>query len=128
MRRRWNLWRTVLVLAIVGGLLSTAGLAFAQSSQLFDLGCWGTVTSGGGERQSGSFTVRDATGQVAVGQSQSGQFTLRSGVVQDWSNSQTAGAFMPAAASVVPAEAAEDGVIFLPIIQNFVRSVRTCNY
>ncbi len=128
MRKAWRLWQAVLVLVIVGGLLSVAGLAFAQSSQAFDLGCWAAVTSGGGERQSGSYTLRDATGQTAVGQTQSGQFTLRSGVVQNWSATQVAGARMPDAGAVIPAEAAEDGVVFLPIIQNFVRSVRTCNY
>ncbi len=128
MRKAWRLWQAVLVLVIVGGLLSVAGLAFAQSSQAYDLGCWAAVTSGGGERQSGSYALRDATGQTAVGQTQSGQFTLRSGVIQNFSTLQATGARMPDAGSVVPAEAADDGVVFLPIIQNFVRSVRACNY
>jgi hypothetical protein len=126
MNNSFRLWRMVMIVAIVGGLLSVTGLAMAQSSAAYDLGCWGTITSGGGQRQSGSFVLRDATGQTAVGQANSSQFRLHAGYVQNWATLQNAAAL--SAEGVMPAVIEEDGTVFLPIVQNFVRLVRPCSF
>ncbi len=126
MNSSFRLWRIVMIVAIVAGLLSVTGLAMAQSSAAYDLGCWGTITSGGGQRQSGSFVLRDATGQTAVGQANSSQFRLHAGYVQNWATLQNTAA--SSTEGVTPAVIEEDSTVFLPIVQNFVRLVRPCSF
>jgi hypothetical protein len=108
-----------------GGLLSVAGLAFAQSSQNYDLGCWGVTSSGGGRIQyGGTYLLNASIGQTAAGEANSGKYRLRAGYIQDWSTLSV----LDAHAAAQPAMIDGDGNIFLPIIQNFVRTVRPCNY
>ena len=125
MKAAKNLWRGVLVAVIVAGLLSVAGLAFAQSSQNYDLGCWGVTSSGGGRIQyGGTYLLNASIGQTAAGEANSGTFRLRAGYIQDWSTLSV----QDAQGAAQPAMIDGDGNIFLPIIQNFVRTVRPCNY
>ena len=125
MRKSRKLWQIVLATMIVFGLLSITGLAFAQSSQNYDLGCWGVLTSAGGRIQYGSdYLLNASIGQTAAGESTSAQYKLRAGYLQDWRTLSAASA--PSA--VEPAVLEADGNIFLPIIQNFVRTVRPCTY
>ncbi len=119
----------ILLLLIVGGLLSVAGLTLAQSSASYDLGCWGVNTVGGGERQSGSFLMRDAVGQTASGRSESSLYSLNAGYIQNWATLQsTQGAEVAVSATTSPDRIEEDGTVFLPIVQNFVRLVRPCSF
>lgn len=125
MRKSRKLWRIVLATVIVVGLLSITGLAFAQSSQNYDLGCWGVMTSAGGRIQYGSdFLLNASIGQTAAGEAISPQYKLRAGYLQDWQTLSVQSASIDAE----PAVLAADGNIFLPIIQNFVRTVRPCTY
>jgi len=125
MKASKKLWRGILVAAIVVGLLSVAGLAFAQSSQNYDLGCWGVTSSAGGRIQYGqTYLLNASIGQTAAGEANSGQYKLRAGYIQDWSTLSV----QDAHAAAQPAMIDDDGNIFLPIIQNFVRTVRPCNY
>lgn len=125
MRKSRKLWRVVLATMIVFGLLSIAGLAFAQSSQNFDLGCWGGTVSAGGRIQYGNDYVLNASiGQTAAGEANSGQYKLRVGYLQDWRTLSMSGV----QAASEPTFANADDSIFLPIIQNFVRTVRPCTY
>ena len=114
-----------LVTLIVFGLLSIAGLAFAQSSQSYDLGCWGVTTSGGGRTQIGSdYLLNSAIGQTAAGEAKNGQYKLRAGYLQDWRTLSMQSAQVAAEPAVLDAQ----GDVFLPIIQNFIRTVRPCTY
>jgi hypothetical protein len=125
MRKSRKLWRVVLATMIVLGLLSIAGLAFAQSSQNFDLGCWSGMVSAGGRIQLSETQLLNASiGQTAAGEANSGQYKLRAGYLQDWRTLSMSGA----QATAEPAHLDADGNIFLPIIQNFVRTVRPCTY
>jgi len=125
MKKNGKLWRVALATLIVFGLLSIAGLAFAQSSQNYDLGCWGVTTSGGGRVQlSNDYLLNSAIGQTAAGEANSGQFKLRAGYLQDWRTLS-----LPHVQDAVePAAFDAQSDIFLPIIQNFVRTVRPCTY
>lgn len=124
MRKSRKLWRVVLATMIVLGLLSIAGLAFAQSSQNFDLGCWGGTVSAGGRIQLSDTQLLNASiGQTAAGAANSGQYKLRAGYLQDWRTLS-----MSSAPAAEPAHFDAEDSIFLPIIQNFVRTVRPCTY
>lgn len=125
MKASKTVWRGVLVAVMVVGLLSVAGLAFAQSSQSYDLGCWGVTPSAGGRIQyGGTYLLNASIGQTAAGEANSGQYKLRAGYVQDWSTLS----IQDAHTAAQPALIEGDGDVFLPIIQNFVRTVRPCNY
>lgn len=101
-------------------LLSFAGAAFAQSSELFDLGCWGTFTSAGGRSTATSFTVSGVLGQTAAGQSGATSFTVRGGYAQDWRT-------LTPPPSVVPNDPGPERVYF-PLLGSFNRIVRPCNW
>ena len=125
MKNSRKLWRVILATMLVLGLLSVTGLAFAQSSQNYDLGCWGVLTTAGGRIQYGNdFLLNASIGQTAAGEANSPQYKLRGGYLQDWSTLSTQGA--PTASK--PADLDASGNIFLPIVQNFLRTVRPCTY
>jgi hypothetical protein len=86
------------------------------------------MTSGGGERQSGSFQLFDATGQTAAGVAASTQFTLHAGYVQNWNGLYGATNATNAMAPSAPAVIEDDETVFLPIFRNVARLVRPCTY
>ncbi len=109
----------LILFMIVVGALSITRLALAQSSQNFDLGCWGAVSSGGERRQSTSVIIQDAVGQSTGGVASSASVVLRSGYVQNW--------------VVQPAPTPQPTVLppgehksYLPWITKYVHIVRLC--
>jgi hypothetical protein len=116
-KRRWT---KVLILLLVGVLaLSAAGVAVAQSSQSYELGCWSVLTSVGGTRTSTNFQINETFGQLAPGRSTSPSYTLNAGFQQDW---RTLTPDNPAPPVIGP----DDSAIYIPLIQLTVRVTRTC--
>jgi hypothetical protein len=110
----------LLVVALLAGL-SFTGLALAQSSPSFDLGCWSVNTSAGGLQQSSSFRLNSSLGQVVAGQTNSPNFSVRLGYVQDWRTLQ------PAPGPVVTPIPNAVATIYLPVVRRSVRIVRQCS-
>ncbi|MFN8490243.1 MAG: hypothetical protein U0350_21830 [Caldilineaceae bacterium] len=104
---------------IVVGALSITSLALAQSSQNFDLGCWGAVNSGGDRRQSTSVIIQDAVGQWTGGVASSANVVLRGGYVQNWVAQPTP----TPQPTVLPSGEQKS---YLPWIANYVSIVRFC--
>ncbi len=111
---------SVSLLAVLGAL-SVAGLALAQASTRYDLGCWSVYTGGGGQRQSASVQILDVAGLWAGGQSSSPNIVLHSGYEQNWS--------LHIAPSPEPSPSPAANYkhnFFMPQIFKSIRIVRTC--
>jgi hypothetical protein len=111
--------KVTLLLILVLAALSITGIAAAQSSDNFDLGCWGALTGGGGTRESANFRVRDAFGQWAIGVSDSPSVRVRGGFIQNWN--------APPAA-ITSQQLPGNTRLFMPVISNVVRVVRACAF
>ena len=121
----------ILLALLIIGLLSTTGVALAQSSSSYDLGCWSVALGGGGERASTSYRVIDSTGYwAATGVQSGGNVRLRPGFI--WAappvGAPTGGGTTLASAAPATAEASplNGGVLYLPVVSNYIRVVRTC--
>lgn len=109
----------LLTLAVVAAL-SISGLALAQNSNLFDLGCWGSFTGGGERRISTTHIIQDSLGQPSVGTMSSSTVIIRSGYAQNWSALTTA--------QVEPAGQPITGttVVHMPLLWGFVKQTLSC--
>lgn len=114
-------WKFIAVgLVVTFVILSASGLALAQSSASFDLGCWGVFTTTGGETASPTFRVSTAVGQVVAGTMDSPNVRLRIGYLQDWRTLQ------PVAPTPSPTVTPGDLNVYLPIISRYVHITRSC--
>ncbi|MCL4860034.1 MAG: hypothetical protein KJZ93_11535 [Caldilineaceae bacterium] len=119
MRTRMKWFRMVLLTLVAAGALSVTGLALAQSSNYFDLGCWGFLTGGGAVRRSATAQVQDALGLPAVGVSTSVTALGRSGHLHQW---------QPAAPAASPGQPlVGENRVYLSSVWAFVRQVRACS-
>jgi hypothetical protein len=108
----------LLALAVIVAL-SVSGLALAQSSNLFDLGCWGVLTNGGGLRSSPTVKLQDALGQAAVGTTSSPTVIIRGGYAQNWS--------APSATTVQSSQVVTgENLIHMPLLWAFIKNARPC--
>lgn len=114
--------RKMLAIYLLVGLvaLSASGLALAQTSPHFDLGCWGVQTSAGGEQQSANFRLTYTLGQVTAGGAESPNIRLRIGYSQDWRTLQ------PAIPTPGPVITSGTESLYLPIIDRYVPLIRRC--
>ena len=110
-------WTLVLLAALVA--LSVTGLALAQSSNIFDLGCWGALTGGGDQRLSTTAKLRDSIGLAAVGTASSSTAIIRGGNIQ-----QVFAA--PTTPPATPQPITGDNLIFLSSVFSFVKNARVC--
>lgn len=114
-------WKFIAVgLSVVFVILSASGLALAQASASFDLGCWGVFTTTGGETTSPTFRVSAALGQVVAGTVDSPNARMRIGYLQDWRTLQ------PAVPTPGPTVTPGDLNVYLPIISRYVHITRSC--
>jgi hypothetical protein len=114
-------WKFIVVgLIVMLVILSASGLALAQSSANFDLGCWGVFTTTGGESASPTFRLSAAVGQVAAGTVDSLNARLRIGYQQDWRTLQ------PVAPTPGPTVPPWGPDVYLPIISRYVHITRSC--
>lgn len=118
MRRRKFM---LVVLLVVLVALSASGLALAQASPRFDLGCWGALTTAGGEQQTTNFRLTYTLGQVIAGGVASPNVQLRIGYSQDWRTLQ------PAIPTPGPTITAGTESLYLPLIGRYVSMVRSCS-
>ncbi|HMN29025.1 MAG TPA: hypothetical protein PKE45_12815 [Caldilineaceae bacterium] len=109
-------WTLVLLAALVA--LSVTGLAVAQSSNIFDLGCWGALTGGGDQRLSTTAKLRDSIGLAVVGTTSSNTAIIRGGNIQQFFAAPT-----PVA---TPQPITGDNLIFLSSVFSFVKNARVC--
>lgn len=119
MKRR-RMTKTALLLLVVVLTFTAAGAAYAQAGDNFDLGCWGVLTAGGGERSSSTHIIKDVVGQVGAGTSLNSSYIIRSGYSQDWSN---LGHIDSAPPEINPDET---NILFLPYVARTVRNLRSC--
>ena len=117
MRKR-RLTKALILLLVAVLALSVAGVALAQSSTNYDLGCWSVLTSVGGTRTSTNYQLNETFGQLAPGRSTSPNYTLNAGFQQDWRT------LTPN--DTPPVIGPNDTVIYMPLIQLTVRVTRTC--
>lgn len=110
----------ILCLFIVLATFSASSLALAQTSPSFDLGCWGVLTTAGGQPQSPNFRVSFALGQVAAGVTDSATARLRIGYSQDWRTLQPT----TPSPSLTPIPNALN--IYVPVVHRYVRITRSC--
>ncbi len=122
--QRHTAWKIGVLLLVAVAALSFAGLASAQSSNYYQLGCWGVVTAAGGERTSDSYLLTDSVGQIAPGQSASTSYILRSGYIQPG----PAGHGGQAAAIGAPDATGQDVDIYIPFLNQYLRVVYVCPY
>lgn len=113
--------KILLALAIVS-LFSFTGVAFAQSSGAYDLGCWGVMLAGGGVQPGASNDYRmiDSMGYWATGTTVSSAHSLRPGYIQDWAVLETEDP------PPVPPPTFGSSVAYAPLVSNVLRFVRTC--
>ncbi len=119
--RRHTAWKIGVLLLVAAAALSFAGLASAQSSNYYQLGCWGVVTAAGGERTSDNYLLTDSVGQIAPGQSASTSYILRSGYIQSGPAGQ-------AAALGAPDATGQDVDIYIPFLNQYLRVIYVCPY
>lgn len=121
MKTRMKWLRITLLSLVVVSALSVTGLALAQSSTFYDLGCWGILTnggSGGALRTSATARVQDVFGMPAVGVSTSATALVRSGHLHQW---------QPAASTTPPGQpSVGENRVFLSSVWAFVKRVRVC--
>ena len=108
-------------LIVVLVALSVSGLALAQASPRFDLGCWGALTTAGGEQQTPNFRLTYTVGQVIAGGAASPNAQLRIGYSQDWRTLQ------PAIPTPGPTITSGTETIYLPLISRYVPMIRSCS-
>lgn len=101
-------------------ILAASGLALAQASTQFDLGCWGVFTNAGGTMTSPTFRVTAAVGQVTAGVVESANTRLRIGYQQDWRTLQ------PPVVAPSPTRTPGSFSVYLPMINRYVRITRSC--
>jgi hypothetical protein len=116
----------ILLALLIVSLFSAGGVALAQSSNSYDLGCWSVALGGGGERSSSNFRIVDSFGYWAHSGVQSGGTAgLRPGFI--WAAPAGSGTTLASAAPALSAASPLDGgVLYLPIVSNYIRVVRTC--
>lgn len=118
---------TVGLIVVLVALLAS-GLALAQASNRFDLGCWGALTTVGGEQQTANFRLTYTVGQVTAGGAASPHVQLRIGYSQDWRTLQTA---MPTPDSTIPTPGptitSPTEILYMPLIGRYVTIIRSCN-
>jgi hypothetical protein len=71
MKRKWQIFSLVLLLALLPLLLASATAAFDLS--------WWSVDGGGGKSTGGGYTLQGAAGQADAGQMRGGNFSLSGG-------------------------------------------------
>lgn len=101
--------------------LSASSLALAQASSRFDLGCWGALTTAGGEQQTPNFRLTYTVGQVTAGGAASPHVQIRIGYSQDWRTLQ------PAIPTPGPTITAGTESVYLPLIGRYVPIIRSCS-
>ena len=116
-RRTTAIRLVLLVLALVGAL-SASGLALAQSTNQFDLACWGIFTTGGDLRASTNARVQDAFGHLAVGDMVSPTVIVRQGHVQRF--------FIDTTPPPEPQPVTGENLIYLSSVWGFLKLVRGC--
>lgn len=116
--RRTTAIRLVLLVLALGGALSASRLALAQSTNQFDLACWGVFTTGGGLRSSANVRVQDAFGQLAVGDMVSPTAIVRQGHVQRF--------FVDTTPPPDPQPVTGENLIYLSSVWGFLKLIRGC--
>jgi hypothetical protein len=112
----------VLLATLLAGL-SMTGLALAQASNSFDLGCSGVFSGAGGVLTSPNYRVYDSLSQTAAGRASSTNYRLLIGHVQSW-GVVPRGAVQTAVAPAQPG----DTTLYFPFVAKFVRIVRQCSW
>lgn len=110
--------RLTLLLLVLLGALSASGLVLAQSTNQFDLACWGVFTAGGDLRISTNARIQDAFGQMVVGDMTSPTAIVRQGHVQRL--------FSNAAPPPDPQPVTGKNLVFLSSVWSMVKLVRWC--
>ena len=119
-----------ITVALLGVLVavSASGLALAQASNRFDLGCWGALTTAGGEQQTANFRLTYTVGQVTAGGAASPHVQLRIGYSQDWRTLHPA---VPTPDPTIPTPSptitSPTATLYLPLIGRYVTIIRSCN-
>lgn len=117
-------WKVGILLLAAILALAVTGMAAAQSSPSFQLGCWGIVTAGGGVRSSTFYRISDSIGQVGVGQSASANFIVRAGYIQP----SLVVPNVRAAIVDAPENPAQGAQIYIPILNRSVSIIYVCPY
>jgi len=113
--------KIIVLLAVLLAGLSVSGMALAQSSKSFDLGCWGILTTAGGTQQTANFRLSYALGQLSAGGSASPNYALNSGYLQDWRKLQ------PVPGPIFTPDPNAVATLYLPIISHSVQLIRRCS-
>jgi hypothetical protein len=116
-RRTTAIHLVLLVLALVSAL-SASGLALAQSTNQYDLSCWGIFTTGGDLRVSTNARVQDAFGHLAVGDMVSLTAIVRQGHVQRF--------FVNTTSTPDPQPVTGENLIYLSSVWGFLKLIRGC--
>jgi hypothetical protein len=115
--------KLIVVLAALIAGLAVSGLALAQASPNFDLGCSGVLSTAGGVAVSPTFRLFDSLGQTVAGRAASPNFRVQIGYIQNWSVLEAS----TAQANLSPAQV--DGVtLYFPFAARFVAAVRQCSW
>ena len=112
----------VIMAALLAGL-AISGLALAQASPNFDLGCSGVLSTAGGVAVSPNFRLFDSLGQTVAGRAESANFRLRIGYIQNWSVLEAS----TVPASVAPAQG-DGATLYFPFVAKFVAAIRQCSW
>ena len=113
--------KIIVLLAVLLAGLSVSGMALAQSSGNFDLGCWGVVTTAGGTQQTANFRLTYALGQLSAGGASSPNYALSIGYLQDWRKLQ------PGPGPIITPDPNAVATLYLPIISHSVKLIRKCS-
>ena len=116
--QRWKFIAVGLIVVFV--MLSASGLALAQASATFDLGCWGVFTTAGGESASATFRLSTTVGGMVAGTVDSPNARVRIGYLQDWRTLQ------PVVPTPGPTVTPGSLNVYLPIISRYVHITRSC--
>ena len=123
-RRTMILIKSFLLLTLLVASVSISSQAWAQATANFDLGCRAVLGAGGGTIIHGATGSTGALGQYAAGTTVGSQVGVRGGYIQP----------IPAprvtvqAIAIAPSTNEQTNSLFMPLLSQVVRIVRTCQY
>ena len=116
----------ILFFALAIGLaFSVSAIAMAQSTPVYQFGCWGVMSAGGGcteiAQADGTNTIYGSIGLWSVGVSNDAEYVINSGHISPM-------AYGSEDVAAIVIETDDPPSIYLPFVGNFIEVVYVCPY